>query len=490
MALRFGTSGVRGLVTEMTDRECFLYARAFARHLKAEAPAAQAVSLAGDLRASTPRILAAVALGVLKEGLAVDPCGFVATPAVTLHAMARGQGSAMVTGSHIPDDRNGIKFNMPWGEVLKPDEARISANYAALAGEPDRRDDELPVFGPAGELATGAPVVLEPPGDAARAGYLDRFVRFLPGRPLDGVALVVYQHSSVSRELLVEVLERLGARVVRVGWSDRFVPVDTEAVDRPERLAAWVAEHRAFALVTTDGDGDRPLVVDERGTVVRGDVLGIVVASFLGADSVAAPVSCNSALELSGRFGHVARTRIGSPYVIAAMAEAVAAGRKAVVGYEANGGFLTATELASPLGGEPLSPLPTRDAVLPIVAALAMARREGRPLSSIVADLPPRFTRSGLRRGVPTERSLELVRRFERGGAAAVDEVFGGAFGEPRSTDFTDGARLTFASGEIVHLRPSGNAPELRCYAEADSDERAAVLCERALEAVAELLTR
>jgi phosphomannomutase len=37
----------------------------------------------------------------------------------------------------------------------------------------------------------------------------------------------------------------------------------------------------------------------------------------------------------------------------------------------------------------------------------------------------------------------------------------------------TDGLRITFANEEVIHLRPSGNAPEFRCYAEAASDERA-----------------
>ncbi|MGW8181361.1 MAG: hypothetical protein ACWGQW_21750, partial [bacterium] len=51
---------------------------------------------------------------------------------------------------------------------------------------------------------------------------------------------------------------------------------------------------------------------------------------------------------------------------------------------------------------------------------------------------------------------------------------FEDAFGKPDSIDFTDGVRITFSSSEIVHLRPSGNAPEFRCYTEA-GDERAAV---------------
>ena len=53
--------------------------------------------------------------------------------------------------------------------------------------------------------------------------------------------------------------------------------------------------------------------------------------------------------------------------------------------------------------------------------------------------------------------------------------------------DTTDGLRITLADGCIVHLRPSGNAPELRCYAEADSSERAMHLVDETLQRLSAL---
>ena len=55
----------------------------------------------------------------------------------------------------------------------------------------------------------------------------------------------------------------------------------------------------------------------------------------------------------------------------------------------------------------------------------------------------------------------------------AIDDMFSDRFGKVSGLDQTDGLRMSFGSGEVVHLRPSGNAPELRCYTEADSDARA-----------------
>ncbi|MFC1671820.1 phosphomannomutase [Planctomycetota bacterium] len=468
MPLKFGTSGVRGLVTEMTDAACYRYTRAFAEYLK-DKSLSETVSLAGDYRSSTPRIMRAVAHAITDSGLSVDNCGMVPTPAVAYQGLRHERASIMVTGSHIPDDRNGIKFNMPWGEVLKADEAEISKRCGALEDVDPGSSPELP----------------EVSGEA-RASYVERYRAFFPAGCLDGLTVVVYQHSSVLRDILPEIIGGLGAEVVPVGWSDAFVAVDTEAVEDPERLAAWVQEHGADALASADGDGDRPLVVDEAGKVIRGDVLGILVADFLGADAVSTPVSCNTALERSGRFPRTQRTRIGSPYVIAAMTEAVEHGGRTVVGYEANGGFLTATDITHPDTGTVLGALPTRDAVLPILSALIAGKRE-KSLSSLAADLPSRYTASGLLRGFPNDRGKALVAEFQGGGKDVAGKYFKDIFGTVESLDFTDGARITFQGGDVVHLRPSGNAPEFRCYTESETEETAVRNNGKALEIVERL---
>lgn len=470
MALGFGTSGLRGLVTELTDRECVRYVRAFVRHVRDRGDC-RGYALAGDFRSSTPRLLRAAAWAITQEAGRLDFCGCIPTPALLFHAMHGGQASVMVTGSHIPDDRNGIKFGLPWGEVLKADEAGISAHYARLSAAAEAEDG---TFGGDGMFWLEQPADPAPVNPAPAKEYLRRYLEFFPARCLAGRHIVVYEHSSVARESLGELLEGLGARVTRVARSERFIPVDTEAVQNGDELAAWVRSHSADALVSADGDGDRPLVVDEQGRVVRGDVLGILVAAYLRADAVAAPVSCNTALERSGLFPRVVRTRIGSPYVVAALQQAVRDGARRVVGFEANGGFLLASEVAGGTPSARLSPLPTRDAALPVLAVLHAAAQRAYTVSQLVRTLPPRFTHSGLLRPFPTEQGRSLVAGLQAGGRSAVENLFSPAFGPVAALDFTDGVRVTLASGDILHVRPSGNAPEFRVYTESTTAERAA----------------
>ncbi len=472
--VKFGTSGARGLAADMTDRVCYAYTAGFLQYLLGTglAPAGVEVALAGDLRPSSGRILAACARAAADLGFRPRNFGAIPSPAVAAYGIAHGIPSLMITGSHIPDDRNGIKFNLRTGEILKADEEGIRAQDVTL---PSGSFDGAGALVARGERAR-APAVED---DAYRA-YVARYLEFFPPGCLDGQRVGVYEHSSVAREALVEVLGGLGARITRLGPSERFIPVDTEAIraEDVELARRWAADGAFDALVSADGDGDRPLVADERGDWLRGDVAGILCARELGVRGVVTPVSSNTAVERCGVFDRVLRTRIGSPFVIEGMQRLSAEGLRPVAGYEANGGFLLATEIRR--DGRVLPALPTRDAVVVAVCVLVAARARGRPVSSLAGDLPRRYTHSDRIKDFPTEISLARLAAFASGDPAAdraaAELAFADRFGPVAGIDVTDGVRITFASGEIAHLRPSGNAPELRAYTEADSPERAAAM--------------
>jgi phosphomannomutase len=408
-----------------------------------------------DLRPSSLRIAADVAAAARGAGLQVIDCGAIPTPALALAAAARGGGAVMVTGSHIPADRNGLKFYTRSGEITKEDEGAILSH---LTGTP-------PVPG-------AAPGPLSADGEAAEM-FIRRYVAAFGAGALSGRRVGLYAHSAVGRDLLATILTDLGADVVPLGRSDHFIPVDTEAVDAGTRaqIGTWVQEHGLHALVSTDGDSDRPLLADETGAVVPGDILGQITAEALRADTVVTPISSNSGVTQKG-FGKVIRTRIGSPFVIAGMAQAGGD----VVGYEANGGFLLGFEAQGPAG--PIAPLRTRDCVLPLIVVLHAAA--GAPLSRRIAQEPPVTTLSDRLQDVAQEISQPLIARLTEDADARASFLAPLGGGEA-TLDLTDGLRMTLPGGQVVHIRPSGNAPELRLYVEAGDAGAARALMKAAL---------
>lgn len=526
VSLTFGTSGLRGLVKDITDLEAYINVKGALRYLLASGDVRQggSVVLAGDLRPSTDRILRAAARAIADSGCGVENAGKIPTPALILRAIGTGRAGVMVTGSHIPFDRNGIKLNKSVGEMLKSDEPGILREVERVRSEEYGRTAVASIFTPAGMLKRAPDL---PPVDrAAEEDYVRRYVDSFAAAGLTGMHVLVYEHSAVGRDILTRILRELGAKVATAGREERFVPIDTENVSDEllDRLGALVADAtngQPFdAVVSTDGDSDRPLVAavlpapDPRGRCVRflpGDLLGIVVAEYVRADAVVVPISTNDAVErrMKDRGVPLQNTKIGSPYVVSAIEELRGAKTHArIVGWEANGGFLLGSEVALPRGA--MGSLPTRDSTLPILANLFAASEQRIGLAALWERLPARFGHAGLIDGVPVAISRALVARLappgetvevefagvglvDRGRSEGAPPILGAAadawrerkaflarfftpalgFDDIVRINVLDGVRIHFKGGDIAHIRPSGNAPQLRIYANSDSQARA-----------------
>jgi phosphomannomutase len=536
--LAFGTSGLRGLVKDITDLEAYINVKAALRYLLSigDIDAGSGVVIAGDLRPSTDRIMRACAQAIADSGCRVENAGKIPTPALISHAISAGRAGVMVTGSHIPFDRNGIKINKSVGEVLKSDELGITREIERVRVEEYSRTAATSAFDTSG-MFKRAPD-LPPLDSAAEEAYVRRYLTSFTRGGLSGVRVLVYQHSAVGRDILPQILRELGAEVVTAGRSETFVSIDTENItdeqlDRLEEfaVAAEASGRPLHAIVSTDGDSDRPLVtavlpaaeVHPGGRRVRflpGDLLGIVVAEYLRADAAAVPISANDAVErrMGERGVALEKTKIGSPYVISALDELRAGKHTRIVGWEANGGFLTGSDIALTAGT--LIALPTRDSTLPILANLFAAAEQRIGLAALWNRLPARLGRAGLLDNVPVAVSQAILvhlipsgdvievefndtgRVFDRSRPGAAPMLLA----EPATLDwqqrkatlmrfFTpalgfddivrinvlDGVRVYFHNGDVAHVRPSGNAPQLRIYANSNSQARADQIIELAL---------
>lgn len=476
--LGFGTSGLRGLVTDMTDLECYINTRGFINFLRTEQQleTGSTIYYAGDLRQSTPRITASVIAAIQDAGFTPVNCGLVPTPAVAYYALQHDAPCIMITGSHIPADRNGIKFYKRGGEILKSDEPAIKTAVAVIRQEIYAHDAETSPFTATGMLKN--PPKLPNPNQDAAETYINRYRLAFAPTALAGKKVVLYQHSAVGRDMLVTIFKNLGAEVIPVGRSETFVPIDSENVTDTDRayFKQLASEHPGlFAIISTDGDSDRPFVIDENGIFHRGDELGAVVAEWLGTDFAAYPISSNDAVDqfLTSLGTPYKHTKIGSPYVIAAMQDAEA---KHPVGWEVNGGFLLGAPIPTSHGS--LQALPTRDAALPMIAALVASNEAHVNVSQLFSALPQRFTNAGLIDNFPQAASQKIMAMFGNDTSAVktmlesyFNQVHG--FGTIQQINTLDGIRIYFNNGDIVHIRPSGNAPQLRAYSIANTQERA-----------------
>ncbi|MDD9174889.1 phosphomannomutase [Aliivibrio sp. S2TY2] len=439
--IQFGTSGARGLVEQFTADTCAAFTYAFIKCMQGKFRF-ENVALAIDNRPSSPVMAQACIKALEQLGLEADYYGVIPTPALAYVAMQDNIPCIMITGSHIPFDRNGLKFYRPDGEISKADEQAIlntDASFTAI--------NELP------ELVVS---------ERAATEYISRYTGLFDASSLSGKRIGIYEHSSAGRDLYAPLFTSLGAEVVSLERSDEFVPIDTEAVAESDKLKAldWSKQYQLDAIFSTDGDGDRPLLADEGGKWLRGDILGLLCSRAMNIEALSIPISCNTVIETLEAFKHVERTKIGSPYVIAEFSSLVKI-YDSVAGFEANGGYLLGSDIE--VNGKTLKALPTRDAVLPALMLLVASGNAG--ISQLVEALPRRVTDSGRIQNFATEKSLKILADGQANPELLMAKL-GFENAVIKNVDITDGLRLTCDNEDVIHLRPSGNAPELRCYIE------------------------
>jgi phosphomannomutase len=146
---------------------------------------------------------------------------------------------------------------------------------------------------------------------------------------------------------------------------------------------------------------------------------------------------------------------------------------KTIVGWEVNGGFMLGTDV--PFAGGVLQRLPTRDAFLPILVTLFLAAEQNVKVSEVFATLPERYTQAGMIDNFPVEVSKKVIEQMGSEDAFTLIEKFFTAelgYAKPVDINTLDGVRITFSNNEIAHLRPSGNAPQMRIYSVSGSQDR------------------
>ena len=309
MAL-FGTDGVRGVAgVDLTADLAFNLSTAAASVLAdlGEFAGHRPTAIVGqDSRASGQYLEEAICRGLSSAGIDVYRVGILPTPAISFLVKDRGADlGVMISASHNPASDNGIKFFDKTGSKLADQiEAKIES-----------------VLGKVVESSNGAGSVIEDLG--AKESYIQNLLKSLDGN-LSGLKVVVDCANGAASFVAPELLKRAGAEVIAISASPNGLNInDNCGSTHLENLIAKVRSEGADIGIAHDGDADRVLAIDDKGSVIDGDfILGILAKDMeLPTKTVVGTVMTNlgliKALEEKG-IKFIA-TAVGDRYVLEEM---------------------------------------------------------------------------------------------------------------------------------------------------------------------------
>jgi phosphoglucosamine mutase len=371
MGRLFGTDGIRGRVnTHPMQPELVLRLGLAAGQYFRNGNKRHRVVIGKDTRLSGYVFESALTSGFCAAGMDVFLVGPMPTPAISfLTRSMRADLGVVISASHNPYMDNGIKFFDKDGFKLADE---VENEIAAMVTNRD-----FAWSYPDHDQVGRARKIQDSPGR-----YIVELKHSFPaGMTLDGLTIVLDCAHGASYRVAPLIFEELGAKVITVGVEPDGLNINKGCGSlHPEGLAAKIREHRADIGLALDGDADRLIVVDERGSVLDGDQIMAVCADemmtrgTLAGNTLVATVMSNMALEvfMQERGGRLLRTKVGDRYVVEEM-------RK--------GGYL--------LGGEQSGHLvfmehsTTGDGTLAALQLLRIMVSRQRPISEIAGLLTP-----------------------------------------------------------------------------------------------------
>jgi len=424
----FGTNGVRGVYGQELTHElvidlCYALGTYFGKG---------PIVVGYDGRRSSPVLSRLVRATLNSAGLDTANAGLVPTPCLQYAAKRLGYaGGIMITASHNPPEYNGIKPTAPDGvEIPREDELKVEEIYYS------RRFARID--------CTGRDYVDE----TIVSRYIDAVLALVDADRIRQKKFTIAMDIGNGAQAVVApiVAKKLGCKVIVVNGSidGEFPARGSEPTpDNVGVLAEAVRSAKADFGVAYDGDGDRSIFCDDKGSVYMGDKTGALLVKYLlagrhkGAE-VVCPV--NTSIILAKVVEHAGskldNTKVGSVEVSREMTR-----RRSPLGLEENGGFMYG----------PLNEV--RDGVMATALVLDMLAASGISFSQHIAQLP---------------RTFQYKTKFVCPSREVVDRVVQACkdHGSPKKVETLDGAKIWIDEETWLMVRPSGTEPLIRMYGE------------------------
>jgi phosphomannomutase len=425
--LKIGITGVRGIVGETFTPEVAVgFSQSFGTYLDGGR-----ILVCRDTRPSGPMVRAAVIAGLLAAGCEVIDLGVSPTPSLQLAVpWLKADGGIAITAGHNPSQWNALKFVRGDGLYLNPTQA----------------EELLDIFHQ-GEFAKATwdhiqpAIELQDPIEHHKQLLTSIFdVEVIRNRRLK---VAVDCCNGACSRLIPFWLKEIGCEVLAINDDVRgtFPHVPEPKPETMAQLSAVVKAGNADIGFAHDADGERLGIVTELGEALS-EELTLALATLIRLEqqvgTVVTNVSTTSAIEKIATVygGTVMRTPVGQTYISESIIEL-----RAVLGGEGSGG-VTVPELHA-----------THDSAAAVGLILEGLARSGKPISSLVRELP---RLSMLKYNLPVEpnRLYSVLQNFR----LAVER-------ESLTYDLTDGIRVALAEGWI-HVRASNTESIIRVIVE------------------------
>ena len=438
MTRLFGTNGIRGVVNqEMNGALALGIGMAWGTYLKQKITRPK-IAIGTDARLSNHMLKSAIISGFLATGCDVVDVGMVPTPALQYTVKQKHFDSGVIiTASHNPPQFNGIKGTGSDGAEFTKDveEAIENIYFSHQYRSTDWRD--------VGTYTTW---------DGAIDLYLKGILSNVNVKSIkkQKFHVVLDCGNGVGGLVAPVLLKKLGCRVTELYCTPdgRFPGHYSEPI--PENLStlmSTVPKVQASFGIAQDGDADRAIFIDEKGTYLWGDKTLSLIGKYIIRENkggiAVTPVTTSTCFQdvIQENGGRVIYTKVGSPIVAQVMKQ-----NHAVFGGEENGGLIF-PQLQY-----------CRDSSLALAKMLEILAKEKKPLSALIAEIP-RYEMYKTKLPCPNDKKQQIMERVTEHVKSNADVL---------SVDRTDGVKLCLKNGWAL-LRPSGTEPIFRVYAEAKS---------------------
>jgi len=449
LAKLFGTNGIRGIFCETLTLE-FIHdiTLALGTYFK-KGP----ILVGYDGRDSSPVIAKVVCSALNSCGLDCNLGGLVPTPALEYATKKLGYaGGIMITASHNPPQYNGLKPVAKDGvEISRQDELVIEEIYFTKTWIKNSKK--------IGKTGTESQIL---------ASYLSGIKSQVNLTKIKSKKFKVALDLGNGAQAIAapRLCSELGCKVFAINQKvdGSFPGRGSEPTpSNLQKLSKIVTQNKASFGVAFDGDGDRSLFCDDRGKILSGDKSALLLANYLlmknpNSDLVTCLNSSSVAELIANKTkSKVIRTRVGSVEVSRKMVQ-----KRALVGFEENGGFMYGRHNQ------------VRDGCMTLALMLDLLANSGRTIGENLELLPEFFTTKDKVSCTKQEAKM-LVRELKK---------------EHKNHDTTDGIKIIFDEKNWVMIRPSGTEPIARVYAEADSQQKLDRMMVKYIEKVKAILRR